>query len=199
MKKLMPLAGIGIFSAIAASLCCIFPVITLLAGIGIASTFSWIEPLRPFFIVFAIFSLGAGWYLKLKPLKQQDCNCEVKPSFYQSKTFLTLVTFLVFVAITFPYYSFVFFPNQPSQSEVVKASDIITSQISIKGMTCAGCEENVLHAVHRLDGIIQSDASFKNNTAHVKFDQTRTSLDKITGAITAAGYEVVTTQTKVHE
>lgn len=200
MKKFTSIAGIGIFSAIAASLCCIVPVITFLAGIGgLASTFSWSEPMRPFFIVFAISALGTGWYLKLKSVKQQDCDCETKPSFSQSKGFLILVTFLVLAAITFPYYSFVFFPNQPSQSEVGKASDIIISKISIKGMTCAGCEENVMHAVRRLDGIINSDASFKNSTAHVEFDRTKTSLELITGAITGAGYEVRNTQIKVYE
>lgn len=200
MKKLMSIAGIAVISATAASFCCIVPVIALLAGIGgIASSFSWIEPLRPFLIVFAGFSLGAAWYLKLRPVKQQDCDCEVKPSFTQSKAFLTLITFLVLAALTFPYYSFVILPNQTSRSEFVKASDVITSKISIKGMTCAGCEENVLHAVRRLDGILKSEASFKNNEAHVEFDRTKTSLNHITDAITAAGYVVINTQTKAHE
>ncbi|MEQ8679075.1 MAG: heavy metal transporter, partial [Cyclobacteriaceae bacterium] len=37
-------AGAGLFAAIVASLCCITPVFSLLAGIGgIAATFSWME------------------------------------------------------------------------------------------------------------------------------------------------------------
>ena len=40
--------GAGVLSAIAASLCCIAPVIALLAGgSSIAASFSWIEPARP--------------------------------------------------------------------------------------------------------------------------------------------------------
>jgi len=45
MEKSNKILGVGIFTAVAASLCCITPVLALLAGTsGIASTFSWIEP-----------------------------------------------------------------------------------------------------------------------------------------------------------
>ncbi|MEK7254190.1 MAG: heavy metal transporter, partial [Bacteroidota bacterium] len=41
-------AGAGALAAVAASLCCITPVLALLAGTsGLASTFSWLEPARP--------------------------------------------------------------------------------------------------------------------------------------------------------
>lgn len=44
-KKLLT----GMFAAVGASLCCITPVLAVLAGsTGMASTFSWMEPFRPF-------------------------------------------------------------------------------------------------------------------------------------------------------
>lgn len=53
------LLGAGVLSAIAASLCCITPVLALIAGSsGIASTFSWIEPARPYLIGLSI----VVWY-----------------------------------------------------------------------------------------------------------------------------------------
>ena len=43
-------AGVGLFAAIAASLCCITPVLVLLAGAsGAASSLSWLEPARSLF------------------------------------------------------------------------------------------------------------------------------------------------------
>ncbi len=58
----------GLLSAIAASLCCITPVLALIAGSsGIAASFSWIEPARPYLITVAIAALGFAWYQKLKP------------------------------------------------------------------------------------------------------------------------------------
>src|SRR5262245_18441362 len=89
------LIGAGVFTAIAASLCCITPVIALLAGSsGIASSFSWIEPARVYLIGFTIAMLAVAWYKKLRPLPVDECGCEVfeKPKFIQSKTFLLIVT-----------------------------------------------------------------------------------------------------------
>ncbi|HEY1054273.1 MAG TPA: heavy metal transporter, partial [Emticicia sp.] len=41
----------GILTAFATSLCCITPVLALLGGAsGLASSFSWIEPFRPYLI-----------------------------------------------------------------------------------------------------------------------------------------------------
>ncbi len=90
MKTNNKLIGAGLLTAIAASLCCVTPVLALIAGTsGLASTFSWLESFRPYFIGLTILVLGFAWYQKLKPKKQIDCNCETaeKPKFIQSKTF----------------------------------------------------------------------------------------------------------------
>ena len=40
----------GIIASLGASLCCITPVLAVLAGsAGLASTFSWLDPFRPYF------------------------------------------------------------------------------------------------------------------------------------------------------
>ena len=78
MKSENKLIGAGLLTAITASLCCITPVLALIAGTsGIASTFSWIEPFRPYLIGLTILVLGFAWYQKLKPQKEIDCDCEM--------------------------------------------------------------------------------------------------------------------------
>ena len=58
------LIGTGLLTAIAASLCCITPVLALIAGTsGLASTFSWLEPFRPYFIGLTILVLAFGLIL----------------------------------------------------------------------------------------------------------------------------------------
>ena len=59
------LAGASILSAVAASLCCITPVLALISGAsGVASTFSWLEPFRPYLLGITIFVLAFAWYQK---------------------------------------------------------------------------------------------------------------------------------------
>ena len=95
MKKENSIIGTGIITAVAASLCCITPVLALLAGAsGIASAFSWIEPFRPYLIGLSIIVMGFASYQKLKPLKEDECGCETteKKKFIQTKILLALVS-----------------------------------------------------------------------------------------------------------
>jgi len=193
MKSENKLIGAGLLTAITASLCCITPVLALIAGTsGIASTFSWIEPFRPYLIGLTILVLGFAWFQKLKPQKEIDCECETdeKPKFIQSKKFLGIVTVFAIVMLAFPYYSGIFYPNAEKQITVVDKLDIKTTEFKISGMTCASCEEHVNHEVNKLNGIINSKASYEHGSAIIEFDKTRTNETEIEEAINSTGYKV---------
>ena len=193
MKTDKKLIGAGLLTAIAASLCCITPVLALIAGTsGLASTFSWLEPFRPYFIGLTILVLGFSWYQKLKPKKQIDCHCESeeKPKFIQSKMFLGIVTAFAIVMLAFPYYAHIFYPKTEKQVIVVDKSNVQTVEFTISGMTCASCEEHVNHEVNKLSGIIKSTASFENENAIVEFDNSKTNIAEIEKAINGTGYSV---------
>ncbi|MFN4233271.1 MAG: mercuric transport protein MerTP [Bacteroidia bacterium] len=193
MKSENKLLGAGFMTAIAASLCCISPVLALVAGTsGLASTFSWLEPARPYFIGLTILVLGFAWYQKLKPKKQIDCNCETdeKPKFTQSKMFLGIVTAFAIFMLAFPYYSSIFYPKTEKQIIVVDKSNIQKVEFTISGMTCASCEEHVNHEVNKLSGVINSTASYKNGNAIIEFDNSKISTTEIEKAINSTGYSV---------
>lgn len=193
MKSDNKLVGAGLLTAITASLCCITPVLALIAGTGgIASTFSWIEPFRPFLIGLTILVLGFAWYQKLKPQKEIDCDCESeeKPKFIQSKTFLGIVSVFAIVMLAFPYYSGIFYRNTEKQIIVVDKSDIKSTEFKISGMTCASCEEHVNHEVNKLNGIVISKVSYENGNAIIEFDTTKTNETEIEKAINSTGYKV---------
>lgn len=186
------LIGTGLLTAIAASLCCITPVLALIAGTsGLASTFSWLEPFRPYFIGLTILVLGFAWYQKLKPKKEIDCNCdtEEKNKFIQSKMFLGIVTAFAIVMLAFPYYSSIFYPKTEKRI-VVDKSNIQKVYFTISGMTCASCEEHVNHEVNKLNGIINSNASYENGNAIIEFDNSKTNIIEIEKAINSTGYFV---------
>jgi len=193
MKTDKKLIGAGLLTAIAASLCCITPVLALIAGTsGLASTFSWLEPFRPYFIGLTILVLAFAWYQKLKPKKQIDCNCESeeKPKFIQSKMFLGIVTAFAIVMLAFPYYAHIFYPKTEKQVIVLTNQMLQTVEFTISGMTCASCEEHVNHEVNKLSGIIKSTASFENENAIVEFDNSKTNIAEIEKAINGTGYSV---------
>jgi copper chaperone CopZ len=193
MKSENKLIGAGLLTAVTASLCCFTPVLALIAGTsGIASTFTWIEPFRPYLIGLTILVLGFAWYQKLKHKKEIDCECDTdeKPKFLQKKTFLGIVTAFAIIMLAFPYYSGIFYPNTGKQIIVVDKSDISTTEFKISGMTCANCEEHVNHEVNKLIGIVNSKASYENGNAIIEFDRTKTNETEIEKAINSKAYRV---------
>ena len=188
------LMSAGVFTAIAASLCCITPVIAILAGTsGLASGFSWTEPARPYLIGFTIAILGFAWYQKLRPRPIDDCGCVVdeKPKFVQSKTFLLIITLFAALMISFPSYAKVFFPRSEQEVVVTDKSTTKTIELSIKGMSCEACEEHVDHEVNKLAGIIRSETSYKKNNTIVQFDNSKTKVESIINAVNSTGYKVI--------
>ena len=185
----------GIFTAVAASICCITPVLALIAGTsGIASTFSWVEPFRPYLIGLTIIVLVFVWYQKLRPKTQEeiDCACEddAKPSFWQSKRFLLIVTLFASLMLAFPYYSNLFYAQPTKDIVYVSQSNIKKHTFEVAGMTCAGCEAHVENEVNKLDGIISVKASYENANTIVEFDKTKIDESEIEKAINSTGYKV---------
>lgn len=199
MKSDNKLIGVGLLTAIAASLCCITPVLALVAGTsGLASAFSWLEPFRPYFIGLTVLVIGFAWYQKLNSKKQMDCNCKTgeKSKFIQSKTFLGIVTIFAGLMLAFPYYARIFYPKTEKQAIVVDKSNVQTVEFSIIGMTCASCEEHVNHEVNKLSGIIELIASYENGNAIVEFDNSKTNIAEIKKAINGTGYSVTAKKEK---
>ena len=195
-------ASAGVFTAIVSSLCCITPVFALISGTsGIAATFSWMEPYRPFLVGLTILVLAFAWYQKLRPRTAEEiaCDCEParstggddKPSFWQSGSFLSIVTVFAAFMLSFPSYAYVFYPdNQKSEVILTATSQIQTASFEIEGMTCSGCEAHVKHAAAELDGVIQTIASHADGTAKVEFDASKTTKEDIIAAIKTTGYKV---------
>tara|TARA_R110002050_G_scaffold194902_3_gene329733 strand:- start:5871 stop:6539 length:669 start_codon:yes stop_codon:yes gene_type:complete len=186
----------GIIAALAASSCCIPPVIAAIAGVGgAAGSLSWMEPLRPYLIGLAVVAIGYAWYNHLKPKKEDDCGCDIeKPKWYQTKGFLIGMTLFAAVSITFPYYSGVFFSDNKKEVIVVDKSSIQKINVKIEGMTCDACQNHVNHAVNELSGIVAINTSYAEGNAIVEFDNTQTNILEIEEAVNSTGYKVIETE-----
>lgn len=195
MKNTISLPKLGVFVAFASSLCCILPVFAFITGVtGIASNFSWIEPIRPYFIALTVIILGVAWFQKLKP-QQTNCNCEENKSFFQSKLFLAIVTVIAVLLLAFPSYSYMFFQKEQNQVISSQSTDSKKVEFTISGMTCTGCEHHVKSEISKLKGILESSVSYEKGNAVVKFESKKTSITEIEKAINATGYKVVKIKT----
>lgn len=188
------LLGAGIISALLASSCCIIPLLALIAGSsGLASSFGWIEPARPYLIALSLSVLGFAWYQKLKPVKVEEdcCAVNVQPRFIQSKTFLGIITVFALSMMAFPFYSTLFSGNNSNQVNIIgNPANIQIIEFNISGMTCTGCEGHIEHAVNDLPGIMEVNASYEKELTTISFDSTLTSVQQIEKAIESTGYTI---------
>ncbi len=199
MKAKNSALGLGLLTAFASSLCCIVPLVAILAGTSsLAANFSWIEPAKPYLFGISFLALGFAWYQQLKPVEEDDCGCEVETtSFFQSKKFLSIVTVFAIGMMAFPYYSGSLFASKPgpeNNSVLVSnhmAQNIISVEFEVQGMTSGGCEKHVSDALYELEGVVEVTASFKNENTIVNFDDSKTSIKDIEKAIASTGYKVL--------
>lgn len=71
--------------------------------------------------------------------------------------------------------------NSTGQTEVI--------EIRLPTMQCGTCKKNIEGAVKKLDGVEDVNVTVKEKTATVKFDKSRTDLNKIEAVIVSAGYQ----------
>lgn len=62
--------------------------------------------------------------------------------------------------------------------------------MSIKGMTCGGCETTIKTALENTPGVLKVESiSYKDGLAHVCFDPDKVNLDNMTKVVVDKGYE----------
>jgi P-type Cu+ transporter len=74
----------------------------------------------------------------------------------------------------------------PNPQSPVPIMDTLT--LKLRGMSCAGCANNIEKAIRSVRGVIDCNVNFGAEQATIKYDRSLTNLEKIQGAIASAGY-----------
>ena len=191
------LFGAGLLAALAASLCCITPLLAVVGGLGgAASSFAWLEPYRLYLVALTVAVLGFAWYRQLRPAPAADC-CTVpaKRSVLQSTGFLAAVTGLAALLLAFPYYGARLYPAPQPRVPIATANGTApawqTRTYRITGMTCEACAHHVEQAVQQVPGVQSVAVSYDQATAQVRFDAALVLPGKVESAINSTGYHVL--------
>jgi len=182
----------GVIAAIAASLCCIAPLLAIFGGLsGAATYFNWIAPYRPYLISITIMMFSFAWYQQLiiAPKKEVDCCEPARRSFWQSKKFLLIVTVFAALLTAFPYYSSIFYKAAPKTTAASLQSNFKSLQLNIKGMSCEDCTKHIDGSLMDLNGVRSSITSFEKAQTVVQYDPAKTNADSINHKIKEIGYQ----------
>lgn len=175
-------------AAIAASVCCVVPL--LLVGLGISG--AWVtnlkafEPYRPLFIVSTLVLLGFAFYRVYR--RPQNCSPDgfcANPWREQSmKKVLIVTTAFVLGLLAFPYVVPYIFGIAVSQQNI-QAKRVV---LEVKNMTCASCSVTVKTSLMKVPGVQEAIVTFNPAEAIVVYDSTKVSIEALMQTTTDAGY-----------
>ena len=104
--RLLASAGGALAAAVAASACCLGPLILALLGIGGAGALVALEPYRPIFagLTVILLALGWGWTLRRERAAQGDgCGCALPRAHRTGRRLLWFATVAALASLAFPY------------------------------------------------------------------------------------------------
>lgn len=197
MKDKTVLGG-SIIAAIAASFCCIGPLVAVVLGAGTLGAATAFEAARPYLLAMTAVLLAGAFYLtyRKREVACEDGACTVSTANRASKVMLWIVTAVVIAFATFPYYSGSLLRAQaaksvPAPAALASNADSSSDEratIAVGGMTCDACAQSVRLALAKVSGVKSADVSYKDGRADVVYDPAATDLEKLRDAINDTGY-----------
>ncbi len=100
--------GASLIAGIAASLCCILPIVFALAGAGIVGASTFFAAWRPYLLGTTFLLLGLGFYFAYRKPKhacEPGSACEKPAINKRGRIGLWISTAVVLIVAAFPYYS----------------------------------------------------------------------------------------------
>ena len=194
MKEERLAIGGAIVAALAASLCCIGPLLFVMLGAGAFGAATVFESARPYLLSAATLLLGFGFYrtyFRWGGACAPGAACATKPVSRASRAGLWSASVAVAAFAFSPYYAGTLASklskqnttsvqptapraqssNAPSASE--PASGTATTTLTVEGMTCASCETTIDLAVEQTPGVRSASASFERSEVVVEYDPTK--------------------------
>ncbi len=182
-KTLISAAG-AVVAALAASACCIGPLLLAVLGLGGAASALALAPYRPWLLGASFLLLGAAFYLAYRRPAGAGAPGEAcaTPRLGRGRLLLWLATFVVLVAAAFPLLS-----SRPAGSSAPAAVPAKTA-LAIQGMSCGACVSRVNLQLKKTRGVSAYEVSLEKGTAEVAYDPALTGPAAIAAALSETGF-----------
>jgi mercuric ion transport protein len=181
---------------IAASICCIGPIVAVGLGFSAAGLAAAFEPVRPYLLGLTFVILAFAFYRAYRR-PEENCAtgvCDKPVSRRAQMLVLWLGAAIVVLFAAFPYYSGTLWKALGPRFQTVSANTVEAHSLailSVDDLNCGGCVAAIQQTLARLDGIRDVKFDYNDNTASVLFDEKRVTPRQIEEKVKAAGVNVV--------
>jgi copper chaperone CopZ len=189
------LLGASVAAAIAASLCCILPILTAVTGFGVLATGAALEKYRPYFLSVTGLLLTGGFVLAYRDYKEA-CKpgsvCATKPMNRWNFIALGTVAALVIGLAAFPYYSGAVthaLVGAPPNNTVGSGA-LATVTFQVPDMDCPACAVVLAATFQKLPGVTDAKLDVDNRKAVVTYSPGSQNIATLEKVISDAGFHV---------
>ena len=167
------------------------PLVLLALGVSGAwiGNLTALEPYRPIFAVLAFGFLGFAFHRVYRKPKAEECEdgsyCANPRADRINKAVLWIVTVAILGLLTFPYVAPRLFAGATPVDQTAKKAQVV---LAVENMTCASCPYIVKQTLANVPGVNSVGVSFKEKTAIVVFDDSKTNVAALTTATADVGF-----------
>lgn len=195
-KPRLGLLAVSVVAAIAASLCCILPIVAALTGLSLLSAAVWAEKSRPLLLGATGVLLGAGLWLAYRDYRKACAPGSLcatgKPQCW-SVIALAVLAAAVIALAAFPYYSgrvAQAVAPQPAAQQAAPGTPTATAVFSIPNMDCPACATTLSANLRRAPGVLDARIEFEGRKATVTYDASRQNVAALEKIVTDSGFQV---------
>ena len=198
--------GGAVVAAIAASLCCVGPVLFAVLGLGAFGASALFQSARPYLLAGAVLLLAAGFYrvyFRKETSYAPGEACATKPINRAGRAGLWIAAVAVLAIALAPHYvghiasAFARRPSAaatssqtaPGAGETSFEARLESVTVKVEGMSCAACEVPIRDVLSRTPGVRAADVSYQRGDVQIKYDPKQTDINKIKRAIDSTGYK----------
>ncbi len=197
-KRVSLFATGSILAAIAASLCCIPPILFALTGVSILGASAIFAEWRPYLLGVTFGLLALGFYFAYRPAKEAcapGSACAMPRTKRSGRLMLWVASVAVVLFAAFPYYSGpvaeLLLSHSSGRATSHRAERMVEHvTFAIEGMDCAACANAVASKLQSLPGVRRAIVSFEDKRAEVEYDPRSATQSDMEKAIQDAGYRV---------
>ncbi len=175
----------GVVAGIAASLCCIGPLLSLSLGLGSFAAAAWFAQWRPVLLGVTFALLGLAWYLTYRRPKADcaDGTC-ARPPGRTARVSLWVGTIVALAAAIYP--------SLPATKHQINAATVASGDarfsVQIPSMDCPPCAAGIEATLSRAPGVKQAAVDYDSREAVLVYDPSVTSRDQLLALIDASGF-----------
>jgi copper chaperone CopZ len=186
----------AVVAAIAASLCCILPILAAVTGLGAIAAGAAFEKWRPYLLGVTALLLVAGLIFAWRDRKRgcaPGSACAAKPMSRWNWISLGVVAALAAGLAAFPYYSgavakLALRAPGPAQSAAAHVSKAV---FRIPDLDCPACAVSLSSALRKLPGVLDVSSDVDAHRTVVSYDPKALNTTAVENAITGAGFHPV--------